>query len=329
MPPVHGPAVCIRQWDWSETSQTVSLFTRHHGVVRALAKGARRPNAPFSGGLELLTLGEAGLIIKPATELALLTDWDLRASHAHLRRSLPASLAGQHCADIVQALVLDQDPHRELFDALLAALAAMARPEAVAGALAGFQAAALVHAGLWPVLDRFVDEPESAAGADPGREIPPGRVMLFDPRRAGLVSADVPPLHTLPGGGAAWRVRGETVALLRLLGAAAREWGGAKPDAPMPAATPATTSGTAAATTPAMVTVPAQAAERAGRLLAAYLRHVLGRDLPTLPLVYPGLSTGLNGARDGQTGQAGPLGHSRGQGAAPVAPRGRPASRPL
>lgn len=317
MPPVHGPAVCIRQWDWSETSQTVSLFTRHHGVVRALAKGARRPNAPFSGGLELLTLGEAGLIIKPASELALLTDWDLRASHAHLRRSLPASLAGQHCADIVQALVLDQDPHRELFDALRAALAAMARPEAVAGALAGFQAAALVHAGLWPVLDRFVDEPEPAAAADPAPQLPPGRVMLFDPRRAGLVSADVPPLHTLPGGGAAWRVRGETVSLLRQLGAAARACGGPDDGPPTPAPAPAT------------VTVPAQAAERAGRLLAAYLRYVLGRDLPTLPLVYPGLSTGLNGPHHGQTGPGGSHGPARGQGASPGPPRGRPVSRPV
>lgn len=49
MPPVSDDAVCIRHWDWSETSQTVSLFTRGHGLVRALAKGSKRPKSPYSG----------------------------------------------------------------------------------------------------------------------------------------------------------------------------------------------------------------------------------------------------------------------------------------
>lgn len=281
MPPVHGPAVCIRQWDWSETSQTVSLFTRQHGVVRALAKGARRPGAPFSGGIELLTLGEAGLIIKPSAELALLTDWDLRASHSHLRRSLGASLAAQHCADVVQALVLDHDAHEALFDALLLAIAAMADAAAVAGALAYFQAAALIHAGLWPVLDRTTDTDGEPAG-DSVRTPTAARssnttqaVRLFDPFRHGLVSSDVPPLHTLPGASAAWRVRAETVRLLLDLEVAVR---------------------TRAAGVPRM---PQAAAERGGRLLAAYLRHVLGRDLPTLPLTYPGLAFGSAGSSFG------------------------------
>ena len=36
---IHDQGVCIRHWDFSETSQTVSLFGRSLGVVRGLAKG--------------------------------------------------------------------------------------------------------------------------------------------------------------------------------------------------------------------------------------------------------------------------------------------------
>ena len=42
MPIIADTAICIRCWDFSETSQTVSLVTREHGVVRGLAKGAKR-----------------------------------------------------------------------------------------------------------------------------------------------------------------------------------------------------------------------------------------------------------------------------------------------
>ena len=55
---MHDQGVCIRQWDFSETSQTVSLFGRSLGVVRGLAKGARRERGAFDGGVDLLSRGE-------------------------------------------------------------------------------------------------------------------------------------------------------------------------------------------------------------------------------------------------------------------------------
>src|SRR5262245_12470421 len=78
MPPITDQAICIRQWDWSETSQTVSLFSREHGILRAVAKGAKRENARFSGGLEVATRGEIIARIKPGDTLSLLIAWDLQ-----------------------------------------------------------------------------------------------------------------------------------------------------------------------------------------------------------------------------------------------------------
>ncbi|MCH7602254.1 MAG: recombination protein O N-terminal domain-containing protein, partial [Planctomycetes bacterium] len=58
MPTISDYAICIRRWDFSETSQTVSLFTRESGIIRGLAKGAKREKGNFSGGFDLLTLGQ-------------------------------------------------------------------------------------------------------------------------------------------------------------------------------------------------------------------------------------------------------------------------------
>jgi len=199
VPKTFDQAVCIRHWDWSETSQTVSLLARSHGLLRALAKGSRRPKAPFSGGLELLTLGRAGLIVKPATELALLTEWDLQEIFPALRTSLRAHHAGLYFADLTHHALVDRDPHPALFDALVTALRGLAEPGSVATALLRYQWSVLVETGHRPVV---------GADAATGEPLRPAAVYRFRPELGGLV---------MPTGGSApgWPVRAQTVAVLR------------------------------------------------------------------------------------------------------------------
>ena len=251
MPPVSDDAVCIRHWDWSETSQTVSLFTRGHGLVRALAKGSKRPRSPYSGGVELLTRGQASFIVRPNSDLALLTAWDLEEMFPALRRSLVAHNAGLYMADLVQHAIMDHDPHPGLYDRMIASLRDLddsAGRGGIGPALLRLQWALLVETGYTPVLDA---DAASAASSSAGG------AYLFSAAHGGLVGEGA------ERGIGAWPVRPETIGLLRSL-------------ATDPAFEPA-------AAAPAVV-------ERANRLLAAYIRHVLGREPPTLPVVFgPGL----------------------------------------
>jgi DNA repair protein RecO (recombination protein O) len=94
MPPLTDNAICIRRWDYSETSLTVSLFLRNHGVVRGMAKGAKRARGGFEGGIDLLTLGQVAAIIKPARDLATVTQWRVLDTFRALREHLGANRAG-------------------------------------------------------------------------------------------------------------------------------------------------------------------------------------------------------------------------------------------
>jgi recombinational DNA repair protein (RecF pathway) len=132
MPAVFDLGVCVRHWDWSETSQTVSIFTRGRGIVRGIAKGARREHAAFSGGIELLTVGEVGLIVKPTrgeAHLTTLTSWDVREHFVMPRRSLASFNVGMAMADAVQRSMQEFDPHLRSFDALVDALRGIERGE--------------------------------------------------------------------------------------------------------------------------------------------------------------------------------------------------------
>ena len=115
-------AICIRQWDWSETSQTVSLFCRSHGMLRGLAKGSRRERGSFSGGIALLARGEVVAVVKPDRELQTLTQWTLLQIFRRPHDDLEANLYALSMAELVQRFLPVGAPHEALYDALLRAL---------------------------------------------------------------------------------------------------------------------------------------------------------------------------------------------------------------
>lgn len=196
-------AICVRVWEWSETSQVVCILTHQHGLIRGLAKGSRRDRAPFSGGFEVLTLGDAGVITKPSRELAILTHWDLRWTLPEARRDLNVFHAGLYAVDLAGRLVQDQDPHPGLFRALRTCLEDL--PTSVTPALLRFQWAALTDTGHRPEIMRNVSSDDS---------LPDSTILGFDPRLGGCVSD---PGKQAPSGSGVWRVRAATIHTLRNL----------------------------------------------------------------------------------------------------------------
>ena len=202
MPSIKDEAVVLRQWEFSETSQTAWLLSRDRGLLRVLAKGSRRPHAAFSGGLDALTRGRLVAIVKPTAELATLTEWDLQEVFWAPRRVLAAHYAGLYMADIVSQLITDHDPHPKIYDALVQGLRSLEDGASIVHAALSVQWATLVEAGYAPSLDR---------DAQTGRPLEKARTYGFDPGAGGLVED--------PGAGwpGVWRVRSETVDRLRRL----------------------------------------------------------------------------------------------------------------
>jgi DNA repair protein RecO (recombination protein O) len=244
MPTVTDNAICIRRWDYAETSQTVSLFLRSHGIVRGLVKGAKRARGGFEGGIDLLTHGQVVAIIKPARDLATVTQWRMISTFRALREQLGANRAGLYMADLVHHMLTEHDPHPRLFDALRSALSGLGDPERVDETLLRFEWTILLETGFRPQLER---------DAETGGELTPTKATLgFSPTAGGIV-ADT-------GGPDRWRVRRETIDLLRAVAA----------DEPTDEAD-ATGHG------------------RAARLLAVYIRELLGTEPKSMRWAFPDL----------------------------------------
>lgn len=242
MPPTFDEGICIRHWDFSETSQTVSIFGHACGIVRGLAKGARRERGPFDGGIDLLARGRFGAILKRGRDLATITEWDPIELYPRLRADLSANHAAYYMADLVGRMLEPEDPHPRLHAAMVRALRVLGAARDATemdtsggAALLHFQWALLVETGFQPRLD-----------------LPPeGDVLAYSAEAGGFVLDTSEP-------GERWKVRRATAECLVALGA-----GGVGESH-----------------------APADVVDRANRLLAAHVRHVLGAEPPTMRLVF-------------------------------------------
>ncbi|MEC8560390.1 MAG: DNA repair protein RecO [Planctomycetota bacterium] len=246
MATIKDQALCIRQWDFSETSQTVSLLGRETGLFRAIAKGSRRPKSSFSGGIDLLTRGDVVAIIKPGRELATLTEWGLSRIWWRIRRDVHANRVAYFMSDCASRMLDLQDPHPGVFDGLVQAMDQIENGDPSSCILTRFLLVLLSDTGYRPRFDHVelgTDGPDS---------------MLFSPQEGGLVEG-----VEVPG---TWRVRSSTIEVLKAFQQGADH---EQPFHERPEAT-----------------------NRAAKLLAAYLRELLGSEPPTLSLVFPDLAGG-------------------------------------
>jgi DNA repair protein RecO (recombination protein O) len=122
MPPEKDVALVVRGLDWSETSRIVTLFTRHGGRIRALAKGGRRLKSNFEAALDLLTVCEVVYWKKHHGGLDLLTEARIAEPFPALRTHLSLLYAGYYVAELLADGLADYDPHPVLYDAAIETL---------------------------------------------------------------------------------------------------------------------------------------------------------------------------------------------------------------
>lgn len=112
----HG--TLIRRFPLTETSLIVHWCTHEAGIVKTVAKGARRPKSPFAGRLDLFYLCE--LEIHPAREgdLHVLKDLSVTRPRLGLRRNYLQTLAASYFVKWIDLVTEDGTPVPELADLL-------------------------------------------------------------------------------------------------------------------------------------------------------------------------------------------------------------------
>lgn len=145
------PAYVLHRYDWSESSLIIEVFTRHHGRLALVAKGAKRPSSNFRP--VLLPLQPLRLSFGGDAEIR-----TLKAAEWVGGQVMPtgdALLSGYYANELLLRLLAREDPHPRLFDAYAQAVGVLASEhgEALQPALRAFELLLLRDAGLLPALD--------------------------------------------------------------------------------------------------------------------------------------------------------------------------------
>lgn len=146
------PAFVLHRYPWSESSLVLEVFTRHHGRIALMARGARRPTSNFRP--VLLPLQPLRLDYGGDSEVRSLKSADWVGGHVMPRGE--ALLSGYYLNELLMRLLARDDPHPALFDIYrqtVQVLSTDASP-AMAAMLRAFELLLLRDIGLLPALDQ-------------------------------------------------------------------------------------------------------------------------------------------------------------------------------
>jgi len=175
---VKSRAIVLRNYRLGETSKVVVCYTREHGKVRLVAKGARKGGGRFGAALEPFVVSGVVFYLRPGRELSLLSEAVIERGFPELRRDVVRQSYAGAVIELVDLLVTGESPDPPLFDLVERTLeeTACVPPDALDPALWRFELRLAAALGYAPRL-------EACAGCGG----PVGNGTSFSPELGGLV----------------------------------------------------------------------------------------------------------------------------------------------
>ncbi|MGN6390597.1 MAG: DNA repair protein RecO [Burkholderiaceae bacterium] len=167
---VQQPGFVLHSYPHKETSLIVDVFTRDHGRVALIAKGAKRPHSKLRGVLQ--TFQPLSLSWTGKSEVRTLTTAEWVGGLRPLERS--ALLCGFYLNELLVKLLARDDPHPALFDHYVSTLNELAHDEPAAIVLRKFELALLKETGVAADLSRC---------ATTRKPVNPDELYVVDPER--------------------------------------------------------------------------------------------------------------------------------------------------
>jgi DNA repair protein RecO (recombination protein O) len=167
--------VVLRTMRLGEADRIVTLLTRGHGKVRAVAKGVRKTTSKFGGRLE--PLSHVALLCWKGRELDIVTQAEVTEGFRTVREDLSRVAKAFTVLEVADQLSQEHHPAPRLYEMVLGALRALAAQDS-ATLVAGFLLKALALEGSAPMVDAC-----ASCGAE-------GELVAFDLLQGGALCGD-------------------------------------------------------------------------------------------------------------------------------------------
>jgi len=143
MPARVSETFVLRTYPFREADLIVSFFTRDEGMLRGVARSARRPKSAFGSGLERLSRVRMAYYQKENSELVNLSSCELIDSQFDLGADYASGIALDFFTEAAEQLLPPHEPSEKFFRLMIAVLAHLRS--------AGEPWAAVTYFSLWAV----------------------------------------------------------------------------------------------------------------------------------------------------------------------------------
>ena len=104
---IRTQAIILSRRDFGEADRLLTLLTPAHGKLRAIAKGARKPNARLSGHVELFARSDC--LLHQGRSLAIVTQAELIEPYLGLRDDLQRGADASYAAELLDRFTADDE----------------------------------------------------------------------------------------------------------------------------------------------------------------------------------------------------------------------------
>jgi DNA repair protein RecO (recombination protein O) len=177
---VTTAAIVLRSVAYGEADRVVTLLGRTTGRVSTLARGARKSQRRFGGGLGLAATGRAILRERAGAELLALESFEVLEARMGLGQDLARSAHAAYALELCDKLCAPRQPEPAIYDWLDELLTRLEERPPTALRLRVFELGLLDRLGLAPVL-------ESCIACGRGDLDAAGELLRWHPSRGGVV----------------------------------------------------------------------------------------------------------------------------------------------
>ncbi len=150
MPVFEDEAIVLRHYTLSDSDRIILFLTRENGKVRAVAKGAKKPQSAIGGCIEPLNHIHLELYLREGKDLGQIRRTELIHSYLGKNPSFAHISAFQYFAEICSEIASDNQGNPQLFRLILASLNAGEKYGIQAALLRYFEVWCLKLSGLFP-----------------------------------------------------------------------------------------------------------------------------------------------------------------------------------
>lgn len=179
-------AVVVRTNNFGESDRLINIVTPHHGLIRGIVKGAKKPRSRIGGPLDLLKFVK--LSVRINTNLSIFTQAETLNGFPGFRNNVSRMARGSYIGEIAEKFSMEGNPNPSLFKLLVESLSILEDTVKLEMLTRWYEVKLLQVTGFAPELDNCVET---------GKTINPGN-HLFSTDKGGLVSMGAKPFGGQP-----------------------------------------------------------------------------------------------------------------------------------